>query len=93
MASRSPEVMRGKDAYSGPFAHRAPDLIVMPAERHRTLRPHESVRIDRTHAINGKHTYEESSFFVRGTTSVRSLKDMKVENVLDVVMPKHINNR
>ena len=43
-----------------------------------------------TTRINGKHTYEESSFFVRGKGLGKIPADMKVENVLDVVMPKQI---
>jgi len=38
-------------------------------------------------AINGKHTYTESSFFVRGNNLGQIPDDMKVENVLDVIMP------
>jgi hypothetical protein len=38
-------------------------------------------------AINGKHTYEESSFFVRGQNLGEIPKDMKVENVLSVIQP------
>ncbi len=81
------EVIRGKDAYSGPFAHRAPDLIIMAAKDVALSgRVNLSTLIEPT-AINGKHTYEESSFFVRGEHLGRIPADMKVENVLDVVMP------
>ena len=38
--------------------------------------------------INGKHTYTESSFFVRGNRPGQIPEDMKVENVLDVIMPQ-----
>ena len=82
------EVIRGKDAYSGPFAHRAPDLIVMAAKDIALSgRMNLSELIEQT-AINGKHTYEESSFFVRGEGLGQIPADMKVENVLDVVMPR-----
>ncbi len=82
------EVIRGKDAYSGPFAHRAPDLIVMAAKDIALSgRMNLSELIEST-PINGKHTYEESSFFVRGHGLGKIPEDMKVENVLDVVMPK-----
>lgn len=81
------QVLRGKDVYSGPFAHRAPDLIVMPAgEVALSGRMNLSALVEPT-AINGKHTYEESTFFVRGSNSGRIPADMKVENVLDVIMP------
>jgi predicted AlkP superfamily phosphohydrolase/phosphomutase len=82
------EVIRGKDAYSGPFAHRAPDLIVMAAKDIALSgRMNLSDLVEPT-AINGKHTYEESTFFVRGANRGQIPADMKVENVLDVVMPK-----
>ena len=83
------EVLRGKDVYSGPFAHRAPDLIVMPAKDVALSgRMNLSALIEPT-AINGKHTYEESSFFVRGRNLGEIPEEMKVENVLDVIMPAH----
>jgi predicted AlkP superfamily phosphohydrolase/phosphomutase len=83
------EVLRGKDVYSGPFAHRAPDLIVMPAKDVALSgRMNLSALIEPT-AINGKHTYEESSFFVRGQNLGEIPESMKVENVLDVIMPAH----
>ena len=84
------EVIRGKDAYSGPFAHRAPDLIVMAAsDVALSGRVNLSALIEPT-SINGKHTYEESTFFVRGEGLGEIPWDMKVENVLDVVMPHQV---
>lgn len=84
------EVILGKDAYSGPFAHRAPDLIVMAAKDIALSgRMNLSELIEST-PINGKHTYEESSFFVRGNGLGNIPADMKVENVLDVVKPKQV---
>jgi predicted AlkP superfamily phosphohydrolase/phosphomutase len=80
-------VHRGHDVYSGPFAHRAPDLIVMPAEGIAfSGRMNLSEMIEPT-SINGKHTFEESSFFVRGEHLGRIPVDMRVENVLDVILP------
>jgi predicted AlkP superfamily phosphohydrolase/phosphomutase len=82
------EVHRGKDIYSGSFAHRAPDLIIMPAEGVALSgRMNLSELVEPT-LINGKHTYEESSFFVRGDNLGTIPDDMKVENVLDVFMPE-----
>jgi predicted AlkP superfamily phosphohydrolase/phosphomutase len=82
------EVHRGKDIYSGPFAHRAPDLVVMAAkEVALSGRMNLSELIEPTR-INGKHTYIESSFFVRGNNLGQIPSDMKVENVLDVIMPQ-----
>ncbi|MCA9062016.1 MAG: alkaline phosphatase family protein [Planctomycetaceae bacterium] len=81
-------VHRGTDIYSGPFAHRAPDLVVMPAENIALSgRMNLSELIEPT-LINGKHTYEESSFFVRGSGLGEIPDDMKVEHVLDVILPR-----
>ncbi len=44
-------------------------------------------------AINGKHTYQESTFFVRGNNLGQIPADMKVENVLDVIMPAQQQQR
>ena len=82
------EVLRGKDIYSGPFAHRAPDLIVMPAHEVALSGRMNLTSLVETTTINGKHTYEESSFFVRGQNLGQIPADMKVENVLDVIMPR-----
>jgi predicted AlkP superfamily phosphohydrolase/phosphomutase len=81
------EVHRGRDVYSGPFAHRAPDLIVMPSEGIALSgRMNLSELIEPTN-INGKHTFEESSFFVRGQNLGHIPAEMKVEDVLSVVHP------
>jgi len=81
-------VHRGRDAYSGPFAHRAPDLIVMPAEGTALSGRLNLTQLLETTLINGRHTYEESTFFVRGPeAAARIPSDMKVENVLDVILP------
>lgn len=83
------EVLRGKEIYSGPFAHRAPDLIIMPAgDVALSGRMNLSSLLEAT-TINGKHTYEESSFFVRGNHLGQIPTDMRVEHVLDVIMPRH----
>ena len=82
------EVHRGRDIYTGSFAHRAPDLVVMPAKDVALSgRMNISQLIEPT-AINGKHTYTESSFFVRGNNVGMIPDDMKVENVMDVIMPQ-----
>lgn len=82
------EVHRGTEIYSGPFSHRAPDLVVMSAnDVALSGRMNLSDLIEPT-AINGKHTYTESSFFVRGDHLGQIPADMKVENVLDVIRPK-----
>jgi predicted AlkP superfamily phosphohydrolase/phosphomutase len=81
-------VHRGRDAYSGPFAHRAPDLIVMPAEGTALSGRLNLSQLLETTLINGRHTYEESTFFVRSSeAAARIPSDMKVENVLDVILP------
>ncbi|MEQ9411241.1 MAG: alkaline phosphatase family protein [Fuerstiella sp.] len=82
------EIHRGVDIYSGPFAHRAPDLVVMPAsDVALSGRMNLSELIEPT-AINGKHTYTESSFFVRGSRIGQIPDDMKVEDVLSVILPQ-----
>lgn len=82
------EVHRGSDVYTGQFAHRAPDLVVMPAEQVALSgRMNLSELIEPT-PINGKHTYTESSFFVRGNNVGQIPADMKVENVLDIIWPQ-----
>ncbi len=87
------EVKRGKDVYSGPFAHRAPDLILMPAgDVALSGRMNLSELVEQTR-INGKHTFTESSFFVRGNNIGQIPSDMKVENVLDVIQPKQVASR
>lgn len=81
------EVLRGREVYSGPFAHRAPDLIVMPAKDVALSGRMNLTELVEPTSINGKHTYEESTFFVRGENLGQIPSDMKVENVLDVIMP------
>lgn len=81
------DVLRGDGIYNGPFAHRAPDLIVMAAnDVALSGRVNLSQLVEPT-LINGRHTYEQSTFFVRGASPGRIPADMKVENVLDVVTP------
>ena len=82
------EVLRGADIYNGQFAHRAPDLVVMPAKDVALSGRMNLSEIIETTAINGKHTYTESSFFVRGNNIGYVPEDMKVENVLDVIWPQ-----
>jgi len=87
------EVHRGADIYSGPFAHRAPDLVIMPAENIALSgRMNLSELIEPT-LINGKHTFEESSFFIRGDNIGAIPEDMKVEHVLDVFKPEESRQR
>lgn len=82
------EVHRGRDVYSGPFAHRAPDLVLMPAgDVALSGRMNLSAMLEPT-LINGKHTYTESSFFVRSDRPVQIPQDMRVEDVLDVLLPQ-----
>ena len=82
------EVHRGKNIYSGQFAHRAPDLVLMGAEDVALSGRMNLTELIEQTPINGKHTYEESSFFVRGNNIGQIPDDMKVENVLDVIMPQ-----
>jgi predicted AlkP superfamily phosphohydrolase/phosphomutase len=82
------EVHRGRDIYSGPFSHRAPDLVVMPAQDIALSGRMNLSEVVESTPINGKHTYTESSFFVRGKHLGQIPEDMKVENVLDVIIPQ-----
>lgn len=82
------EVLRGKDIYHGAFAHRAPDLVVMAAEDVALSGRMNLTELIEPTKINGKHTYWESSFFVRGNNIGKIPDEMKVENVLDVIMPQ-----
>ncbi len=81
------EVHRGADIYSGNFAHRAPDLVVMPAVDVALSGRMNLTELIEPTAINGKHTYTESSFFVRGNDLGQIPNDMKVEDVLSVIWP------
>jgi predicted AlkP superfamily phosphohydrolase/phosphomutase len=82
-------VYRGRDVYSGPFAHRAPDLIVMPSDDTALSGRLNTSQLIEPTLINGKHTFEESTFFVRGTDAAKRIPaDMKVEHVLDVIRPR-----
>lgn len=82
------EVIRGAGVYSGPYSHRAPDLIVMPApDVALSGRLNLSALVEPT-LINGRHTYEESTFFVRGTEHGVIPEDMHVEHVLQVLRPQ-----
>lgn len=82
------EVHRGPDIYHGQFAHRAPDLVVLPAKDVALSGRMNLSEIIETTPINGKHTYTESSFFVRGNNIGQVPQDMKVENVLDIIWPQ-----
>ncbi|MEZ6061047.1 MAG: alkaline phosphatase family protein [Planctomycetaceae bacterium] len=83
-------VLRGSEIYSGAFAHRAPDLIVMPAENVALSGRMNLTDLIEPTLINGKHTYEESTFFYRGEYSDRIPDDMRVEDVLSVVKPHQL---
>jgi len=82
------EVHRGPDIYHGQFAHRAPDLVVLPAKDVALSGRMNLTEVIESTPINGKHTYTESSFFVRGNNLGQIPTDMKVENVLDVILPQ-----
>lgn len=82
------EVHRGTNVYDGQFAHRAPDLVVMPADEIALSGRMNLTDLIEPTAINGKHTFTESSFFVRGDQLGRIPTDMKVENVLEVIWPE-----
>ncbi|MDP6444771.1 MAG: alkaline phosphatase family protein [Pirellulaceae bacterium] len=78
-------VLRGRDVYSGSFAHRAPDLVLLPAENVAFSGRMNLTELIETTPINGKHTFENSTFFYRGRAGVTIPSPMKVEHVLGVI--------
>ncbi len=78
-------VLRGTEVYSGPYAHRAPDLVLMAADDVALSgRMNVNELIEPT-PINGKHTFEHSTFFYRGGVDVQLPQPMRVEDVLGVL--------
>jgi predicted AlkP superfamily phosphohydrolase/phosphomutase len=78
-------VLRGAEVYSGPYAHRAPDLVLMAADDVALSgRMNLSDLIEPT-PINGKHTFEHSTFFYRGQADIELPQPMRVEDVLGVL--------
>jgi len=78
-------ILRGRDVYQGPFAYRAPDLILMPAEDIAFSGRMNLTELVETTPINGRHTFENSTFFYRGQADVEIPRPMRVENVLEVM--------
>ena len=82
------QVLRGAEIYSGPFAHRAPDLVALPATDVALSGRMNLQELIEPTLINGRHTHEESTFFVRGTQHGVIPADMRVEDVLQVLQPQ-----
>ncbi len=78
-------VLRGSDIYHGPFAHRAPDLILMAAEGVALSGRMNLEHLIEPVLINGKHTFENSTFFARGLTASDLPETMRVQDVLSVL--------
>lgn len=78
-------VLRGAEVYSGPYAHRAPDLVLMPADEVALSGRIQADELLETTSINGKHTFEHATFYHRGPTPLRIPRPMRVEDVLGVV--------
>ena len=75
----------GQDIYSGEFAHRASDLVLMSTNNVALSgRLNVSELIEST-PINGKHTFENSTFFCRSAEPVSLPKTMRVQDVLSVI--------
>ena len=75
----------GADVYSGAFAHRAADLILMSAENVALSGRLNVSELVETTPINGKHTFENSTFFCRSAMPVTLPSTMRVEDVLSVI--------
>ncbi len=78
-------VYEGTEIYEGPYAHRAPDLILMAAENiglSGRMNPNEKIE---STLINGKHTYEQATFFLRSDSSEHVPKEVRVEDCLSLV--------
>lgn len=82
------QVLRGSEIYSGPFAHRAPDLVALPATDVALSGRMNLQELIEPTLINGRHTHEESTFFVRGSQHGVIPEKMRVEDVLQVLQPE-----
>ena len=78
-------VVRGSEAYDGPFSHRAPDLVLMAAEDVALSGRIDISELLETTPINGKHTFENATFFCRAAEPPVIPETMRVEDVLQVV--------
>ena len=78
-------VLRGRDIYSGPFTHRAPDLILLAADGMALSGRMNVDELIEPTRINGKHTLENATFFYRGASQVEIPRPMKVEHVMQVM--------
>ena len=78
-------VVRGSEVFSGPYAHRAPDLVLMAADGVALSGRIDISELIETTPINGKHTFEDSTFFVRSAEPVAVPDPMRVQDVLGVM--------
>jgi predicted AlkP superfamily phosphohydrolase/phosphomutase len=77
-------VLRGSEAYSGPYAHRAPDLVLMSAENVALSGRLNISELVESTPINGKHTFENSTFFCRTSADIQVPDTMRVQDVMGV---------
>lgn len=77
-------VLRGTDAYEGPYAHRAPDLVLMSAENVALSGRMNISELMESTPINGKHTFENSTFFCRSSNAIEVPDTMRVQDVMSV---------
>jgi predicted AlkP superfamily phosphohydrolase/phosphomutase len=78
-------IVRGRDVYHGPVAHRAPDLVLMGSKDVALSGRLNTTELVESTPINGKHTFEDASFFIRGPGATKPPQPMRVEDVLHVV--------
>lgn len=86
-------VERGRDVYDGIHAHRAPDLVLMAAEDVALSGRMNITELIESTPINGKHTFENSTFFYRGSAAVQLPDPMRVEDVLGVLAQANAQNQ
>ncbi|MFH0911625.1 MAG: alkaline phosphatase family protein [Planctomycetota bacterium] len=79
------QVLRGREIYRGPYARRAPDLVLVP-EAGVGL----SARLDEGEEdeppLAGKHTPDDAVFFYLGPRGIEVPQNLAVEDVLEVLV-------
>lgn len=86
------QIIRGKDIYHGPVAHRAPDLILLGHEGISfSGRIQNQDLIEETN-ITGKHKFDDAVFLIRSPESIQLPKVMNVEDVMNVIAKTGVLN-
>jgi len=79
------DVIRGRDIYDGPYAHRAPDLILMASDGVSLSSRLGIPDIKEEAPFTGKHTFPDATFFYRGPEAVEMIEPFKVEDVVPLM--------